>query len=776
MKRLIIVLLLIMATVSAYSCDADTLFWATLNETGGSSYRNACNGTLMTNYSVYTTTGVFSEAGDFESVDSSYVDTNIDQEVTANSTLLAWINVESFNGAYWVVQSDSGGGGASLSIYLADYSTNSTMRCGFSDGAAPSTWAYSSVTVTPGDWYFAECVYMDNGTGGCITLNGTTDCNAAAEAPDSSGNYNWSIGRLGEYDGFYADGKMDEVSVWDRALLGHFGVANSEIGNISAYNDISGGGGAPAGNNATVVLNNPADADHDNNFTAQFTGTWYDADDNFTNCSLFANSTYSGINNAIINSTIESVTNDTLQGDGYYSWFVGCQFASNGTYLNATARGFYLDTTAPNVTITTPSSGQSFYYADSNNLDVSANDTYLYNLTCDIFHGNGTYITQYINDTGTPPVFTLTNEFTSGLAEGEYYANCSAVDSHTGNDWHPQHWEKTTDGLLVYDGGEYNITFLGMEGAGKPADLVVTATKLKDRIKFGWEFTGLANRWYRIRVNANSVKQIIGSEYFAHFVLNNHNWIDFQDLANAGMDGLEIAEIGADYFEIRFDPPGTGNKYIIIDPATGGLNLGFSVNNFTIAPDAQISANATSFYKDAEGYILVYYENITDGSLIPGADCVYNITDPYGNKFGEYNASEKPLYYQANYTPSFTGVHTFEVTCNKTGWSTLSISGTFSVSSTPPSERISVVVGENKVGYSNTICADPNTMRYYYNKTACIGSTCEDVVVYEDVLCELGCIGNTCQRSLVKESGVIGLWVVMFAMAGAFIWLGRRFI
>lgn len=245
MKRLLLALLLIMTIVSAYSCDADTLGWWTLNETGGTSYRNACNGTLATNYTSYVTTGVFSNAADFETTDSSYIDTNLNDDVNGNSTVTAWFKPESLTARGGIIgQLDAGGGTAKMSLGLEFYDTNNSIRCWSSDAAAGGTAIYSSNAVTAGNWYFISCTYMDNGTGACIEVNGTRACVAGAQAPANSGVYNWSIGRLGEFDGLYADGIIDEVSIWDRALLGHFGDAGTEVDNIAKYNDINGGGGS----------------------------------------------------------------------------------------------------------------------------------------------------------------------------------------------------------------------------------------------------------------------------------------------------------------------------------------------------------------------------------------------------------------------------------------------------------------------------------------------------------------------------------------------------
>ena len=250
MAIMVALTLLLLSGASAYSCDADTLFWATLNETSGN-YMNACNGTIATNNgATMGVTGIFDKAGDFELDDGDYVDTNMQADVTGNGTITAWFKPESLGTQQSIaVQCDSGGGAASISLVMEIY-TDDKLRCWARDasGNTGGEFTSSSSALSTGNWYFMECSYNSSSGEVCATLNGTANCAASSSAPASSGSYNWSIGRFGEYNGFFADGIIDEVTVWNRLLTGHFGDAGTEVGNIAEYNDITGGGsgGTPA--------------------------------------------------------------------------------------------------------------------------------------------------------------------------------------------------------------------------------------------------------------------------------------------------------------------------------------------------------------------------------------------------------------------------------------------------------------------------------------------------------------------------------------------------
>jgi hypothetical protein len=498
----------------------------------------------------------------------------------------------------------------------------------------------------------------------------------------------------------------------------------------------------PAGNIATTALSSPAANDHDDNFTGTFVNTWYAA--NYTTaCTLYANGTASGTNStAVVNATAYSITNNTLQGNGFYNWYVGC-LQNDTTWANSTARNFYLDTTAPTITIYSPLNGSSHYYYDTITKNATFTDNIgLFNCTQEIYYPNGTLAdTDSLACSGLS-VSWANQTFTASVL-GDWWANYSAMDSHTANEnpvkvikndvietvfENPGKGKFKTKAGLLSDKDSYSVTY----------------SMMADRIKWDIHISlKNARKNWNVTIPIESecpIYMIAGTPYAGHGVTCGA-WFDFDDAFKSGW-GVYLSANGSTAATVTLTRSfSNAEKSVVIDPAVGGLNLGFSTANFTVIDDSGIAVNNSAFYVSSAGYIMANYYNVSDNAIIAGATCTGTMADPYGGVdalvFGE-----QPAYYIVNYTPMFEGAHTYNITCTKAAWHPETIGGTISVILTPPSYTIGM----------NMASSDEATARYCsgsnliieWNRTACVGASCTNTMISQTVACPNSCYAGAC--------------------------------
>ncbi len=462
----------------------------------------------------------------------------------------------------------------------------------------------------------------------------------------------------------------------------------------------------------------------------------------------------------------------------YTAWAVDTSIA-----VDSDSRGLVIDRTAPTVNIYTPTAAQNIFYGDSTNLNVTGTDTNMFNLTCDVHYTNGTLVTSYVNDTGSGTTFSLENQFTSTLSSAtsgnvSYYLNCSAMDSHTANE-NPIEAYKVKEKIKFrnkkngkyYESGNVTATVEIKEFSS-------SFVELYDRIKFSYdvELKNSVKDWVlTVPFNSDCPIHIVANSDYAGHMVTCEGWLDFEDAANEGWD-VTLYRNDAYNVNVQFSKSfGNSRKTVTIDPATGGLNFGSAQNAFNIIEDSQLTTSATTFYVDTEGFLLMYYQNISDSVLITGASCNVTITDPYANS-NTYTSSQFSAFYRANYTPTFTGTHNYNVTCARTGWSTQTDSGAFNVLSEPASSTVQLTAPTSLEGYTSKTCADNSTLRYTFASETCLEGSCYNITNTKDVFCELGCLeGGMCRRSVIREGGIFTVIVAGMLLIYCAWWLSRRY-
>jgi hypothetical protein len=630
-------------------------------------------------------------------------------------------------------------------------------------------------TLTANTWYHMLVVYNSSDKV-YLYKNGTLTALVADVAlgtttyTDVADNTNFYIGSNTANE--YWVGKMDDLRVYNYTS---FSDANLTAFNLKTYNNLTGlTGGGGAVTPPTTTTSAPVTNDHDDNFTATFVSTWY-ASNNTANCSIFANGTNYGTNSSeITNATVYQLTNNALGGNGYYTWYIGCQ-QNDTTWANSTTLGFYLDTTAPTINIYSPTAASSYYYGDTITLNGTfMDDIGLFNCSQELYAPNGTLVKAYYHVcSGTS--YALANQTYLPDWIGAGSANYSATDSHTAD---KNDIEATIDGEKIkFRNKDNNKRF-------ESSNIVVTADTASfipsyiegiDRIKFSYTITNKnAQKNWIVDIPFVSecpIYKINGTPYYNHLVTCN-SWIDYDDIQTEGWS-VNIQYINESAINQHFTKSfPNAEKTVVIDPATGGLNFGSTVTAFTILVDSQLYVNTTSFYQSTTGYISANYSNITTGEVITGAYCRVTITDPFGA--ATVANLTKTTTYIGNYTPTYLGTYTYSVTCdNNSSWYAQTATGSFIVTGAPPATTYAISPSTSEYE-SGTACYNASLMAHYKKQYFCTAGGCETVDITNYEMCPYGCEGKTCVRSAFAELNI--WWAIAATVFLLFLLYGRSSI
>jgi len=494
------------------------------------------------------------------------------------------------------------------------------------------------------------------------------------------------------------------------------------------------GGAPPAGGcpSPTITPLSPADGLHTNtasNFY-NYTLTYYDCN-HLTNTSFVANGTEKLYNATPLVNGTNNFTWTFDNGDGPYGWLVRASNSTND--FNGTERDIIYDTQAPIVTAATPTANESFLHFANNYLAGVCNDTYAFNFTAEIYAPNGTLLNTYVNDTGAAPIFTLTNEFASALGvENNYYVNFTCVDSHTGSVDYGSIDKSNKSALELKHNGITKAVAHNTESALTSVDVDV----LHDRQKITYKFNKPLTKFVEVLKSDKCRFYLPHSGIPGHVVFCDR-WYDAAGAVKQGWN-VSVKLVKGDAVITYTHAKGLSS----VDPATGGLNMGFLARNFSIIPNSQLSTTTTSFYVGEEGFIVANYDNVTDGAHIAGATCNYNITDPVGTLTSATMAEVAPQY-RGNFTPTFSGSHSFSVICSAAGFTGQRRAGAFNVMAAAPDLEISLVI-ESGDEETYAFCSGNNRV-VQKNKTACIENECSVTSVSYSVACEHGCYRGICQ-------------------------------
>lgn len=727
----------------------------------GTTTIDICNHVNLTEFNTPTigASGVFGEAYDFDSTSNEYATTGAGGDMnrgTANQpiSISYWINSDDFSAANHHAAISFGYESGGTQEVMSGVWNKNIQNHTFKIRSSGADYHYENVqgfSWPTNQWY--HIVHVWNGTEIQHVFINNTHYSLGLQVDAGAANLagfvvptEFTIGGVFPADVSYDfDGTIDEVAVFN------YSISENEISNLFNYNNISGitGGGGACGT-ASVVLSSPADGDHDNVAPDwNYTPTSFSCDDEFTGCYLFANETLrasnsTNLNNASINTLSWNPT------EGYYSWFVGCNF-SNGTFVNSTIWNFTMDLTSPTVNIYTPTNTQEFYYYTSNNLNVTANDTNMFNVSCDINFTNGTFVTQYKNDTGTPPIFTLYNEFTSGLLVGNYTITCHGSDDHTLEDDKGDITKFNNKRLDVKDGDGKKI---GEITNNESFISKVQLDKLTDRVKVTYYFTKPLKSFTERVTSTRKIFIRDKSSYAAHLVFGDR-WFDAEGAENQGWT-VKTKRIDDYTVDILYTHPiGLDN----IEPEVGGLNVGNATANFSVINNSALSLNIGIAIVGQPIIIIAHYTNVSDNAHIPAAQCNYTLTFPNATT-STNSMTDIGTHYLTSITTDAIGTHSFLLFCGKTGWTNHTISDTFNVLSQGADYSISIQV-ESGDEVTNQYCNGDNRV-VELNKTVCLENSCNDASFSYQVQCEHGCYRGYCNMPPENYTGIGIIIVILF--------------
>jgi len=162
--------------------------------------------------------------------------TNSSLQITAALTISCWFNTDNTDDRQGLVVYSNGGSGPYILTYgvtngkIEFWQTGSGVNAVSDSTLAADTWHHVVVTRegSSGDWDIK------------IYLDGSLDSTTEAVSVDASINGTCVIGRLGSHSGYYYDGHIDEVGIWN-AVLDADNVA--AIYNSNSPMDLSGNSG-----------------------------------------------------------------------------------------------------------------------------------------------------------------------------------------------------------------------------------------------------------------------------------------------------------------------------------------------------------------------------------------------------------------------------------------------------------------------------------------------------------------------------------------------------
>jgi len=615
MKRLFLLPLIVMAllaTATAYDCgnpgSPTPKFWLTLNEAdgvAGTTLDDVCgDNNWKRNSTTENVTSVWPGAQDLFGAQKdhfyNYSTSAMGITSTGNRSLRAMAEAPNplpAAGRQVAIISQQDSKNEFLDIWER---TDNKWRCLCGTGATTREVS-STGAMTAGAIYDIVCTY--NGSGITMWLNGSYNNNVNGACAGGANGTAY----IGAYNGngdYPFTGWIDEVAYWETDLSSATQTTAQAVASLYANNYIN----APAGPSTvgcTVNLETPTDNYHNNSDYNTFTGNLTCYEDMADNCTLYAwgiGSAY-GTNTTLTNNSQFQITNNASWNDDTWTWQFNC---TNGTQENASVQyDLIIDTVNPIALIHTPANWTSYEWATSNQVDLSCQDDWMYNMTADIYNADGTLWRTNVNNTDSygNTTYELTYEFTSNMSIGDYWINLTCMDSHTKKKWKAD--EIVTGNMLFKIKKDGKWVTLDWDNASLP-----TYTELEDRIKWGFEATINDNGNIRetVKIKCDMPLYLL-DQTNAHFVCGQ-NWIDFQDLTDQGYT-FTYEQVNEQKWKVKIkkNNVGTPGQTIYLDPAVGGLNTGTAFANFSITytPPVITYDNAAANYTIND----LHYTNIT---------------------------------------------------------------------------------------------------------------------------------------------------------------------
>ena len=200
-------------------------YW-TLDEASGTRADSHGSNDLTDNNTVASAAGKISNAGDFEKANNEYLSHADNADLSFSGadpfTISAWVNLESNDGTMNVVAKFNAAGDTGGYFLRYNQGLNRfDFRVGADDGASGTNLgqvqANNFGAPSTATWYFLVAWHDPVNDVLGISVNGTVNTNAhATNVFDDAGSF--CIGRLGDFNGQYWDGLIDEVGLWNRVL------------------------------------------------------------------------------------------------------------------------------------------------------------------------------------------------------------------------------------------------------------------------------------------------------------------------------------------------------------------------------------------------------------------------------------------------------------------------------------------------------------------------------------------------------------------------------
>jgi parallel beta-helix repeat protein len=581
--------------------------------------------------------------------------------------------------------SNNSASGSNTGVYLFSDAGNNTFinNLAYSD-SSQGFWINSNTTYTSDDNLFANnTAYNNTGAGFAvisssnnILANNTAYKNGQGLAASASINNTFANNTLfNNTYGAYFINSFNVTEIHDHLFSNRYDFRSRYTSGASQNINISG-----------VVFDNPG-GDHQNYTDLSLVDTMESFSDYIINWSAqmaAPNPGFVSFRQKFVNITalagapsIDSITWswDGSELAGYYEtrlelWKYNT--TGNWTKTNATldmsANTFTLTNTIPgsiygilendvlpNVSLQIPVAG---YNASKRfitfNCSASSSNT-LSNIT---LYGNFTGSWQ-ANQTDSVGGLSNSAAFTLILPYGKYGWNCLAYDTGGRSAWAPANYTLTANSVPIYSDFGGSTTDFNSE-----LDLQNVSTPVLENSSYG-----------RLQWNGNGL-DVAGADFnsYVHF---GNGWVAV-DSSNLNSTLNSSANITLNNLPYQYTP---------IVYADGAIcqgcnitsyvshNLAFSVPHFTnysTGPNTNLS-----IYSQYEGGnvskltdITFYanYTNATDGSHVAGATCLINFDDATSAVMLDTGS-------QYNYTKvagfAFTGIHLWSITCNKTGYETL---------------------------------------------------------------------------------------------------------
>ena len=159
-------------------------------------------------------TGLFDQAGDFESGSSQYVaNAGANCNVTGSQTWSCWFKPESNNINQALMYLRNSGGGNARGVIVLD-----TGRVRWDlDGLSSGNGLSPATVLQNGTWYHICCVYDSVAGLTKVFINGVKQQTTTTGTPSTiTGNF--VVARGGDRNEYYVDGIIDDISLFDRAL------------------------------------------------------------------------------------------------------------------------------------------------------------------------------------------------------------------------------------------------------------------------------------------------------------------------------------------------------------------------------------------------------------------------------------------------------------------------------------------------------------------------------------------------------------------------------